>query len=250
VPCPPGDAAPTVRSGRLEWPKKVLQQTNLVLSIAAEIELNINRADWGADCYEGCRKLLLRETQRIGTVSDDRGLEEIPVLVELEVQQWVDEALRNAACTTERILDRVASLGVRRPDQDPKEAGDFDLADSKAAQTVMRAVTAYPLNDAQLERIVKLALGKRVLEASAATAGSDPPRATTSVVRTVGSPQAGSGTMSDDGNESPGTDSTDPEGPPLASRATRPTSPRSREAAAVKSSKRPPRHSRVEVHQT
>jgi hypothetical protein len=95
APRPPADAAPTARSGRLEWPKKVLQQTNLVSSIAAEIELNINRADWGVDCYEGCRKLLLRETQRLGTVSDDRGPEEIPVLV--EVQQWVDEALRNAA---------------------------------------------------------------------------------------------------------------------------------------------------------
>jgi hypothetical protein len=153
--------------------KKVLQQTNLVSSIAAEIELNINRADWDADCYEDCRKLLLRETQRMGTVSDDRGPEEI--LVEPEVQQWVDEALRNAARATERILDRVASLGVRRPDQDCGEAGDFDLADSKAAQTVMRAVTAYPLNDMQLERIVRLALGKRVLEATAAMAGRDPP---------------------------------------------------------------------------
>jgi hypothetical protein len=39
APCPPADAAPTARSGRLEWPKKVLQQTNLVSSIAAEIEL-------------------------------------------------------------------------------------------------------------------------------------------------------------------------------------------------------------------
>ncbi len=52
----------------------------------------------------------------MGTVSDDRGPEEISVLAELEVQQWVDEALRNAARATERILDRVASLGVRRPD--------------------------------------------------------------------------------------------------------------------------------------
>ncbi len=110
APYPPADAVPTARSGRLEWPKKVLQQTNLVSSIAAEIELNINRADWGADCYEGCRKLLLQETQRIGTVSDDRGPEEIPVLVELEVQQWVDEALRNAARATERILDRLPDL--------------------------------------------------------------------------------------------------------------------------------------------
>jgi hypothetical protein len=115
------------RSGRLEWPKKVLQQTNLVSSIAAEIELNISRVDWGADC----RKLLVRETQRIGIVSDDQGPEEVPVLVELEVQQRGDEALRNAARATERILDRVASLGVRRPDQDREDPGDFDLADSR-----------------------------------------------------------------------------------------------------------------------
>ncbi len=221
--CPPVDAAPAARSGRLEWPKKVLQQTNLVSSIAAEIELNINRADWGADCHEGCRKLLLRETQRMGIVSDDRGLEEIPVLVELEVQQWVDEALRSAARATERVLDRVASLGVRRPEQDHGEAGDFNLADNKAAQTVMRAVTAYPLNDAQLERIVRLALGKRVLEATTASA-----------VRTVDSPQTGPEVMSDDGSESHGTDSSEPEGPPLASRVTQPASPRSGEAAAVK----------------
>ncbi len=160
MPSPPADAAPTARSGRLEWPKKVLQQTNLVSSIAAEIELNINQADWGADCYEGCRKLLLRETQRIGTVSDDQGPEEIPVLVELEVQQWVDEALRNAARATKRILDRVASLGVRCPDRDHEEAGGFDPADSKVAQTVMRAVTAYPLNDAQLERVVNWHWGR------------------------------------------------------------------------------------------
>jgi hypothetical protein len=40
----------------------------------------------------------------MGTVSDDRGTEEIPVLVELEVQHWVDEALENATRATERIL--------------------------------------------------------------------------------------------------------------------------------------------------
>ncbi len=48
--CPPADTAPVVQSSRLEWPKKVLQQTNLVSGIAAEIESNINRADWDADC--------------------------------------------------------------------------------------------------------------------------------------------------------------------------------------------------------
>jgi hypothetical protein len=135
----------------------------------------------------------------MGTVSDDRGPEEISVLAELEVQQWVDEALRNAARATERILDRIASLGVRRPDQDCVEASDFDLADSKAAQTVMRTVTAYPLNDMQLERIVKLALGKRVLEATTATADGGPPRAATSVARTVDDSQTRPEAMSDDG---------------------------------------------------
>ncbi len=239
VPCHPADTIPAARSDRLEWPKKVLQQTNLVSSIAAKIELNINRADWGADCYEGCRKLLQRETQRMGTVSDDRGSEEIPVLVELEVQQWVDEALRNAARATERILDRVASMGVRRPEQDCKEASDFDLADSKVAQAVMRAVIAYPLNDMQLERIVKLALGKRVLEATAATAGRDPPGATTSAAEAINSLQTRPEVMSDDGSESHRTDSTEPEELPSASKAMRPTTPSSGGAAAEKCSEAP-----------
>jgi hypothetical protein len=239
APCLPADTIPAARSGRLELPKKVLQQTNLVSSIAAEIELNINRADWGADCYEGCRKLLQRETQRMGTVSDDRGPGEIPVLVELEVQQWVDEALRNAARATERVLDRVASMGVRRLDQDCEEVSDFDLADNKAAQTVMRAVTAYPLNDMKLERILKLALGKRVLKATAATAGRDPPGATTSAVRTIDSSQTRPEVMSDDESESHRTDSTEPGELPSASRAARPTTPSSGGAAAEKSSETP-----------
>ncbi len=37
APCLPADTIPAARSGRLEWPKKILQQTNLVSSIAAEI---------------------------------------------------------------------------------------------------------------------------------------------------------------------------------------------------------------------
>jgi hypothetical protein len=86
----------------------------------------------------------------------------------------------------------------------------------------MRAVTAYPLNDAQLERIVKLALGKRVLEVSTAAAGRDFPRATTSAVGPIGGLQARPEVMSDGGCESHGTDSTDPEGPLLASRVPNP----------------------------
>jgi hypothetical protein len=217
APCPPADTVPMARSGQLEWPKRVLQQTNLVSSIAAEIELNINRADWEADCYEGCWKLLLRETKRMGTVSDDRGPEEIPVLVELEVQHWVDEALENATRATERILGRVASMGVRRPGLDQEEASGFDLTDSKAAQAVMRAVTAYPLGDAQLEWIVRLALGKRVLDAPTAMASGNPPQVTTATIGSAGGHQVGSEVMSEDEGESHGTDCTDSEGPPLTS---------------------------------
>jgi hypothetical protein len=121
-----------------------------VSSIAAEIELNINRADWDADCYEGCRRLLLRETQRMGTVLDDRGPEEIPVLMDFEVQHWVAEAMENATLATELILGRVASMGMHCPHQDQQEAGDLNPAASRATQAVMRAATAYPLSDAQL----------------------------------------------------------------------------------------------------
>jgi hypothetical protein len=190
APCLPASTAPGARSGQLEWPKKVLQQTNLVSSIAAEIELNINRADWNADCYEGCRRLLLRETQRIGAISDDRGPEEVPVLMDFEVQHWVAEALENATRATELILGRVASMGMHRPNLDQEEAGDLDPTASRATQAVMRAATAYPLSDAQLERIVKLALGKRVLTAPAAMEGGHPPRVTTSAVRPAGDHEA------------------------------------------------------------
>ena len=56
------------------------------------------------------------------------------------------------------------------------------------------------------------------------------------VVRTVGSPQIGPEVMSDDGSESHRTDSTEPEGPPSASRTARPTSPRSEEVATKRCS--------------
>jgi hypothetical protein len=53
----------------------------------------------------------------------------------------------------------------------------------------MRAATADPLSDAQLERIVKLALGKRVPIASAAVGGG-PPQVTTPAVEPAGNHQA------------------------------------------------------------
>jgi hypothetical protein len=95
--------------------------------------------------------------------------------MELEIQYWIDEALENATRATGRILGRAASTGVRLPSLDQEEASNFDLTASKAAQAVMRAVTAYPLSDAQLERIVRMTLGKRVIAATTTTAGGNPP---------------------------------------------------------------------------
>ncbi len=83
----PGVAS-VARPSHIEWPKRVLRQTILVSSIAAEIESNIDRTDWDADCYEECRKLLQREARRMEAISEDQGAEEIPILVDLEVQHW------------------------------------------------------------------------------------------------------------------------------------------------------------------
>jgi hypothetical protein len=239
APCPPADTIPTARSGRLEWPKKVLEQTNLVSSIAAEIERNTNRADWDAECCEGCQKLLQREVQRMGAISDDRGQEEVSVLTELEVQRWVDEALENAARATKSILEKFASLGVHRPNQDSGEASDFDIADSKAAQAVMRTVKAYPLTDAQLERVVKLALGKRVLEAAMTKAKGGPPKAAVPVARANDGSLTRPEVMSDDERESHRADSTEPEGSPSAKGTERPATPDANEAATEETSGAP-----------
>jgi hypothetical protein len=131
------DTAPVALPSRIEWPKRVLRQTILVSSIAAEIESNIDRADWDADCYEECWRLLQREAKRIETVPEDRGPEEIPVLVDLEVQHWIAEELEGATRDSELIGDRMAPAGVCRPSQGKgeswKEAGSPDPAARRAA---------------------------------------------------------------------------------------------------------------------
>ncbi len=104
---------------------------------------------------------------------------------------------------------------------------------------MMRAATANPLSDAQLERIVKLALGKRVPVAPAVMAGRDPPQATTSEARPAGDHQAGPEVVSEDEGESHATDCTGPEGPPPARGVVRPASPELREAAALRPSGAP-----------
>jgi hypothetical protein len=164
-------------------------------------------------------------TKRIETISDDRGPEEIPVLVDFEVQHWIAEALEGATRTTGLIIGRVASMGVHRLNLGRKEAGALDLAASRATQAVMRAATADPLSDAQLERIVKLALGKRVPIASATMGGGDPPQATTPAVEPASNQQAERKVESKDEGESHASDFTKPgESPPSMSRM-RPASP-------------------------
>jgi hypothetical protein len=139
----------------------------LVSSIAAEIESkNINRTDWDADCYEECRRLLQREAKRMEAASEDRGAEEILVLVDLEVQHWIAEALEGATRASELIGDRIApgrrALPSRGEGESRTEASGLSPAAARAAQAVMRAATTDPLSDSQLERVVRLALGKRV----------------------------------------------------------------------------------------
>jgi hypothetical protein len=100
----------------------------------------------------------------------------------------------------------------------------------------MRIVTACPLTDAQLERIVKLALGKRILEAAITTAGGGPPGVATSGARTNGDPLTRPEVMSNDGCENHRADSTEPEGSPSTNGTERPATPDAEEVAAEEGS--------------
>jgi hypothetical protein len=228
-------AAPVARPSHIEWPKRVLRQTILVSSIAAEIESNIDRTDLDADCYAECRRLLQREAKRMEAISEDRGAEEIPVLVDLEAQHWIAEALEGVARASELIGDRVAPAGVCCPSRGEegsrKEAGGLSPAAERGAQAVMRAATADPLSDSQLERVVKLALGKRVPAAGATskaaaahaapavTSGGDSSQASAPVMELTEDRQAERRMESEDESESRALDPTRPEGsPPAVSR--------------------------------
>jgi hypothetical protein len=108
--------APKAESMGIDWPKRVLRQTILVSSIAAEILTDPGRADWDESCYEECRKLLVQETTRMGDITEDRGTEEIPVLVDWEVQHWVAEALEGAKQASSLVgdQDRCTACRLRR----------------------------------------------------------------------------------------------------------------------------------------
>jgi hypothetical protein len=98
-------------------------------------------------------------------ISKDRGAEEIPVLVDLEVQHWMAEALEGATRASELARDRIALISVRCPGRGREE--NWNEADGpsptarRAAQAVMDAATGDPLSDSQLERVVRLVLRKR-----------------------------------------------------------------------------------------
>jgi hypothetical protein len=233
--------APMARPSHIEWPKRILRQTILVSSIAAEIESNIDRIDWDADCYEECRRLLQREAKRMEAISEDRGAEDIPVLVDLEAQHWIAEALEGAARASELIGDRITPAGVRcsnRGEEEGRaETGGFSLAAERAAQAVMRATTADPLSDSQLERVVKLALGKRVPPAGATskaaaahaapavTGGGDSSQASAPAMELIQDHQAERRVESEDESESRASDPTRPEGSPPTMSRVRPASP-------------------------
>jgi hypothetical protein len=237
VTCP--DTALVARPNHIDWPKRVLRQTIL------EIESNINRTDCNEDCYEECRRLLQREARRIeAKEAKDRGAEEVPVLVDLEVQHWIAEALEGAARASELMGDRIALAGIqcssRGKEESRNEASGLNPAAARAAQAAMKD----PLSDSQLERVVRLALGKRVPAASkagkvaaahvaaAAADGGDSSRAPAAAAKFTGNHQTGQRMESEDESENHASDPTRAgKSPPAVSRI-RPASPELLKAAA------------------
>jgi hypothetical protein len=185
-------------------------------------------------------------------ISEDRGAEEIPILVDLEVQHWIAEALEGAKRASELIGDRIALAGVCCPSRGEEEswteASGLSPAAARAAQAVMRAATTDPLSDSQLEQVVRLALGKRVPAASttskaavahaaaATTSGGDSSRASALAVELTDDHQAERRVESEDESESRASDPTRPKGSPPAVSRVRPTSPGPLEVATQSSS--------------
>jgi hypothetical protein len=122
------------------------------------------------------------------------------------------------------------------------------LTASRAAQAVMRAVTAYPLSDAQLERVVKLALGKRILAVPTTMASENLPQATTLASRPASDHQAGPKVVSESESESHATGDIRPEGPPLARGVVWAASPRRWKQRRRSLQRSPTRSRQAEIH--
>ncbi len=140
--------ASKARSSCIDWPKRVLRQTILVSSIAAEFESNIYRTDWDESCYKDCRKLLQHEAGRIKDITENRGTDEILVLDYLEVQRWIAEALEGATHASELVGDWITRIGVQCTSRDGKrsqnESSDPSPVAKKARQAMLDAATADP----------------------------------------------------------------------------------------------------------
>jgi hypothetical protein len=152
---------PKAESSNIDWPKRVLRQTILVSSIAAEIEVDTGRANWDKSCYEECRKLLQLEISWLGDIYENQGAEEIPVLVDWEVQRWIAEALEGAKRTSSLAGDRIAQIGAQCTSRDGRRGRDKQSGPSAAARKARQAVLDATRVDSQLERLVRLALGKK-----------------------------------------------------------------------------------------
>jgi hypothetical protein len=97
---------------------------------------------------------------RLGDISEDRGTEEITVLVDWEVQHWVAEALEGAKLASSLVGDRIAKIGAQRAGRDGEEGRDEgdgpSPADRKAKQAVLDTARGDPISDS----LVRLALAK------------------------------------------------------------------------------------------
>jgi hypothetical protein len=127
------------------------------------------------------------------------------------------------------------------------ETGSLSPGAERAAQAVMRAATADPLSNSQLERVVKLALGMRVpaagptskaaaAHAAPAGGGGDSSQASAPAMELTEDQQAERRVESEDESESRASDPTRPEGSPPTMSRVRPTSPEPPGVAAQSSS--------------
>ncbi len=123
--------------------------------------MDIDWTYWDESCYDAA----IAEVRRLGDISENRGAEEIPVLVDWEVQRWIAEALEGEKQASELVGDRITQIGVQCTTRDRKrsrnESGGSSPAARKARQAVLDAARGDPISDSQLERLVRLTLGKR-----------------------------------------------------------------------------------------
>jgi hypothetical protein len=68
-----------------------------------------------------------------------QGKEEIPVLVDWEVQHWIDEALEGATHASKLVGDRITQIGVQCTTRDGRRSWNKSGILSLAARTARQA---------------------------------------------------------------------------------------------------------------